>query len=293
MQRRFGMPSQYLITAGELDRAITDQAVRVVDCRYTLSDPSAGRLAYLKAHIPGAIYAHLDDDLAGPVGPRTGRHPLPDPKVFAALLGAWGIRRDTRVVAYDEASGALASRFWWMLGWLGHSHRQLLDGGFSAWVEEGLPLETETKSWPPANYEPEVRSDKVVTTTDVEHSLGSGPRLVDARDEERFAGRSEPIDPVAGHIPGALNHPFARNLDSHNRFLSGGELRRRYRRLLEPISDRPVMMCGSGVTACHNAFAMAVAGLEEPQLYVGSWSEWITDPDRPVARDRQDDGAQG
>lgn len=273
-----------LITASELAARAADGDVRVVDCRFVLSDPAAGGRAYAEGHLPQAIYAHLDDDLAGPVASHSGRHPLPDPAVFAARLGDWGITPDTLVVAYDDASGALAARLWWLLGWVGHGRRRVLDGGIDAWHEAGQALTTAVPAPPPAPAYP-VRPDAalVAETPAVIEALEAGIPVLDARARERFEGLREPIDPVAGHIPGSLNHPFSANLDERGRFLPPRELADRLRRLGIGEGARGVSLCGSGVTACHIILAAAVAGLPEPRLYPGSWSEWIRDPDRPVA----------
>jgi len=281
------MSESPLIDPAELAALAADERLRVVDCRFVLSDPDAGRRAYGEGHLPGAVYAHLDDDLAGPVTPLSGRHPLPDPDDFAAVLGGWGIDPDTLVVAYDDASGALASRLWWMLGWVGHGARRVLDGGIDAWRAAGLPLTTAEPSPPRAPAYP-VRPDpeRVAGTAAVIEALAAGIPVVDARSPERFLGRHEPIDPVAGHIPGSLNHPFSANLDEDGGFLPARELAARLGSLGVGDDGNAVSLCGSGVTACHTILAAAVAGLPEPRLYPGSWSEWIRDPDRPVAAGR-------
>ncbi|WP_405220592.1 sulfurtransferase [Lentisalinibacter sediminis] len=273
-----------LIGPAELAALGAEDRLRVVDCRFVLSDPDAGRRAYATGHLPGAVYAHLDNDLAGPVTPRSGRHPLPDPGHFAAVLGAWDIRPDTLVVAYDDASGALASRLWWLLGWVGHGPRRVLDGGIDAWLAAGLPLTTAEPSPPRAPaYPVQPDPERVAGTDAVIEALAAGIPVLDARARDRFLGRQEPIDPVAGHIPGSLNQPFSANLDEDGRFLPAAELAARLARLGVGEGGSAVALCGSGVTACHTILAAAVAGLPEPRLYPGSWSEWIRDPDRPVA----------
>jgi thiosulfate/3-mercaptopyruvate sulfurtransferase len=273
-----------LIAPAELSALGADARLCVVDCRFVLSDPDAGRRAFGEGHLPGAVYAHLDDDLAGPVTPLSGRHPLPDPDDFAAVLGAWGIRPDTLVVAYDDASGALASRLWWMLGWVGHGRRRVLDGGIDAWRAAGLPLTTAVPSPPRAPaYPVRLPTQRVAGTEAVIEALAAAIPVLDARSRDRFLGRQEPIDPVAGHIPGSLNHPFSANLADDGRFLPAAELSARLAGLGLGEDGNAVSLCGSGVTACHTILAAAVAGLPEPRLYPGSWSEWIRDPDRPVA----------
>jgi thiosulfate/3-mercaptopyruvate sulfurtransferase len=256
----------------------------VVDCRFTLTEPEAGRAAYLRGHIPGARYAHLDDDLARRPAPDEGRHPLPDRDAFAATLGRWGIGPDDTVVAYDEGSGAVAARLWWLLGWVGHERRAVLDGGYAAWLEAGLPVETEVPAVSPRRYEPREKAGAgVVSTDEIMAALAAGDLLVDARGAPRYRGEQEPIDPKAGHVPGALNRPFSANVTPAGRFRPAAELRSELEELLGGRPpERLIAMCGSGVTACHLLLAMEVAGLPGGRLYPGSWSEWIRDPARPI-----------
>lgn len=289
--------SQTLITPRQLAARLEDRDLVVIDCRFDLARPHWGREAYASARIPHAIYAHLDQDLSGKPSPSTGRHPLPAVEDLAARLGHWGIDAQVHVIAYDQGSGAYAARLWWLLRWLGHSRVAVLDGGLAAWQEEKLPLHTARISQaragrPARHFEPRPDADMVVSTSELERLIGEGEIasadqvLIDARSAERFAGRGETIDPVAGHIPGARNHPFADNLDSTGRFLDRGTLRERFAKTLEGVPpDAAICMCGSGVTACHNLLAMEVAGLEGARLYAGSWSEWIRDPNRPIARE--------
>lgn len=256
----------------------------VVDCRFTLTDPPAGRAAYDRGHIPGARYAHLDDDLARRPRASEGRHPLPDRDRFAATLGGWGIGPGGTVVAYDEGSGAVAARLWWLLGWLGHERRAVLDGGFAAWQEEGLPVEHTQPVFEARHYEPRLPiGEGVVATDELEQRQAAGHLLIDARAGPRYRGEHEPIDPKAGHIPGARNRPFSANVTPTGRFRPPSELRAELTDLLGARSpDRLIAMCGSGVTACHLLLAMEVAGLPGGRLYAGSWSEWIRDPERPI-----------
>lgn len=269
----------------ELQAHLADARWTVIDCRFDLANPAAGRLAYLAGHAPGAIYAHLDDDLASPIGPTSGRHPLPYPGELAARLGKWGVGNDSQVIAYDAANGAYAARLWWLLRWLGHGAVAVLDGGFAAWQRAGLPVESRIPQPTAARFVSHVRDAAWLSSDAVAESMAQGEiALVDARAADRFAGRNETIDPIAGHVPGARNHPFAANLDADNRFLPPAELRRRW---LETLSGAPsaqaVCMCGSGVTACHDLLALEIAGLAGARLYAGSWSEWIRDTSRPVA----------
>jgi thiosulfate/3-mercaptopyruvate sulfurtransferase len=285
------MAFQTLIDVHALQNLLGEPRLAVVDCRFDLMSPEAGRQAYLRAHIPGARYADLNRDLSAPIGAHTGRHPLPSAEAFAVWLGAIGIGDDTQVVAYDEANGSIAARLWWMLRWLGHGAVAVLDGGFKAWTDHGGALQAGDTGSPAGGREarhftPRVDLGSVVSTTDLENALRDRKSLlVDARAPERYAGAVEPIDPVAGHIPGAVNHPFTASLGAEGRFLPAAELKRRWKEDL-PGADftNLVAMCGSGVTACHNLLSLEVAGLRGGKLYAGSWSEWIRDPRRPVAR---------
>lgn len=257
----------------------------IVDCRFVLSDPEAGRRAYATAHIPGARYAHLNDDLAAPVTATSGRHPLPSAEMLAERFGAWGIDRGKQVIVYDDTFGAMASRLWWLLRWLGHEAVAVLDGGLPKWLREGQPLTAETPVVQAVRFEPRRNDSLWMDTSAVTQELARGEvLLLDARAEERFSGEIENLDKVAGHIPGAVNAPYEDNLDFSGEFLSDEALREHYGALLggrEP--GNTVLMCGSGVTACHSLVAMEHAGLAGARLYVGSWSEWITDPSRPVS----------
>jgi len=276
-----------LVSTEELGKHLGDPEWVIFDCRFTLTDPDAGKAAYEQNHIPGARYAHLDDDLAAPVGEDTGRHPLPDPELLAEKLGKWGVDNNKQVVVYDDAFGAMAVRFWWLLKWMGHEKVALLDGVLPKWIREKRPLTTALPEIVPASFKARTDNSKWITADDLQAALGKGEVvLLDARAEERFSGEVEPLDKVAGHVPGAINLPWEDNLDLGGNLLSPGELRELYQ---ENIGDRQatavVNMCGSGVTACHNILAMEHAGLHGSRLYAGSWSEWITDTSRPVAKD--------
>lgn len=286
--------SDTLMTPRQLAARLDDPDLAVIDCRFDLARPQWGGEEYSATRIPHALYAHLDRDLSGPPSPSTGRHPLPQVSELAARLGRWGIDAPVQVVAYDQGSGAYAARLWWLLRWLGHTRVAVLDGGLAAWLQEKLPLDATPASEarigrPPRRFDPRPDEEMVVSTTDLAGMVASGQIasadtvLVDARGADRFAGRNETIDPVAGHIPGARNHPFIGNLDGAGRFLDRGTLRERFAKTLEGVPpDEAICMCGSGVTACHNLLAMEVAGLKGARLYAGSWSEWIRDPARPI-----------
>jgi thiosulfate/3-mercaptopyruvate sulfurtransferase len=275
-----------LIGVDSLQKLLGEPRLAVVDCRFDLMNPGAGHQAYLKAHIPHARYADLNRDLSAPIGPGTGRHPLPAPEAFAAWLGAAGIGNDAQVVAYDDANGSMAARLWWMLRWVGHGAVAVLDGGFKAWAARGGALQSGPADFRADKFTPRVAADTVLSTAEVQQALQDpAALLVDARAQERYAGTIEPIDPVAGHVPGAVNHPFSANLDADGHFLPGDEIRRRWQERLSGRQPRQLIaMCGSGVTACHNLLSLEVAGLTGAKLYAGSWSEWIRDPRRPVAR---------
>ena len=251
------------------------------DCRADLMRPTAGREAYDQGHIPGARFVDLEHDLSGPVSPQTGRHPLPDPAALAAKLGAWGVDRMVQVVVYDADNGAFASRLWWLLRWLGHDAVALLDGGYRAWTEAAGAVTTAEPGRAARQFDAEPRADLEVAI-DALLEGAPGP-LIDARTPERHRGEKEPIDPVAGRIPGSLNLPLQGNLDERGRYLPAAKLRERYTAALAGAApEAAIHYCGSGVSACHNLLAMEHAGLHGSRLYVGSWSEWIRDPQRPV-----------
>jgi thiosulfate/3-mercaptopyruvate sulfurtransferase len=263
---------------------------RAVDCRFDVvapgADTSRGERDWAASHLPGAVYAHLDRDLADLSVTGRGRHPLPSEDSFAASLARWGIAPDTPVVAYDDGSGAMAARLWWLLRLAGHADVAVLDGGIAAWRALGLPEESGAPAIEPTLHPVRFDASAIATSDEVLALAGDASRVVlDARAAPRFRGEVEPIDPVSGHVPGALNRPFQDNLGADGRFKPAAALRAEFEALL---GGRPahgvVSMCGSGVTACHNLLAMARAGLDGARLYAGSWSEWISDPARPVAR---------
>ena len=259
----------------------------VVDCRHVLTDAQAGQAAYAAGHIPGAFFLHQDHDLALHGDGSTGRHPLPDPATLAAKLASIGLAPGQQLVAYDDQGGAQAGRLWWLARWLGHAPVAVLDGGLPAWQQSGFPITTDTpvaprtvSEWQAASpaAAPSVRVDDLVTNL-----LSKQWQVVDARTSERFDGKTEPVDPVAGHIPGAINRPMQQNLRPDGRFKPAEVIRREFEQLLgDQAPEQVVHSCGSGVTACHNLLAMEFAGLSGSSLYPGSWSEWCADPDRPV-----------
>ncbi len=275
-----------LISTQELATQLGNPNWVIFDCRFTLTDPEGGRKAYEAGHIPGARYVHLDDDLCSPMGSHTGRHPLPDPKVLTEKLCKWGVGINRQVVVYDDSYGSMAARMWWLLRWLLHPDVALLDVGFPKWAREKRPLAKET----PAEGQnascaclPE--RSQWVSAEDVMQAMQDGkPRLIDARPDRRFTGEYEPFDPVPGHIPGSINWPYEENLDIDGTMLPPEALREQYQALMQGAAPHEVIhLCGSGVTACLNVLAMEAAGLPGSRLYPGSWSEWITDPSRPIA----------
>ena len=261
----------------------------VIDCRHDLFKPDAGRAEYDRSHIPGARFMHVDRDLSGAKTGKNGRHPLPDPAAFCAILGAAGVTRGKQVVAYDAQDGTNAARLWWMLRWLGHDAVAVLDGGWPKWVREGRPGTAEVPHPSPAAFSCDARGAWVDAKFVLSHLDAAGMLLIDARSAERFRGEAEPIDPVAGRIPGAVCRYFKHNLDAAGCFRPPSELRAEFEALLgrHPPAEA-VHSCGSGVSACHNLLAMEVAGLSGSRLYPGSWSEWCADPARPIER-----GARG
>ncbi|MEE8307085.1 MAG: sulfurtransferase [Gammaproteobacteria bacterium] len=276
-----------LITQTGLASALqSDQGLVVFDCRFDLANPEAGREAYANAHVPGALYADLDQHLSTAPGPEDGRHPLPDRAQFRAWLGKQGVGPQTRVVAYDDASGAFAARLWWLLKWLGHDHAAVLSGGMATWQASGLttssdvPSRLDVGSYPENGPNPAM----VASAAAIPDELAAGNLLVDVRAPERYSGATEPLDPVAGHVPGAVNFPFQNNLDAAGLFRDADTIRAQLVEFLDgQPSEQVIAMCGSGVTACHLLLAMEAVGLYGARLYPGSWSEWIRDPKRPTA----------
>jgi thiosulfate/3-mercaptopyruvate sulfurtransferase len=278
-------PFRTLIDAATLARELGRDDLVLFDCRFDLADTDRGESQFAQAHLPGAQYLHLDRDLSGAKTPTSGRHPLPDPDAYARRLGALGVDAGCRLVAYDADNAAFASRLWWLARWIGLENVAVLDGGIAAWRAAGLPLENAVRTRAPRTLVAHASREAWLTTAQVDDArLRPGTLLVDARGADRFAGRGETLDPVAGHVPGARNLPYPGNLDADGRFLSADALRRRWTTLLGSLPPAAlVAMCGSGVTACHNLLALEHAGLRGARLYPGSWSEWIRDPVRPIA----------
>ena len=277
---------QTLITTDQLAASLNSELIKIFDCRFSLADTEAGRKAYGEGHIPSSIYAHLDDDLSGEIiAGKTGRHPLPSIVSITETFSKWGIDEKVQVVAYDDKGGMIASRLWWMLKWLGHDAAAVLDGGWQAWENSGYPVSTDTPTPLAKNFRPNPRPEMILPLQDMVKKSGSGKSLIlDARAAERYRGEVEPIDPVPGHIPAAVSAPFALNLDENGYFLTTDQLKARFRDLLGDLpADQAVCYCGSGVSGCHNLLAAAHAGIKGIKLYPGSWSEWITDPQRPVS----------
>ena len=275
-----------LISTQDVAQNLDNPDWAIIDCRFNLSDTEAGRRAYRDGHIPGAQYAHLDEGLSGPVKPgKTGRHPLPNPDVAAMRFERLGIGNGTQVVAYDDSGGMVAARLWWMLRWLGHDAVAVLDGGWPRWIGEGRLLETAIPVARPRAFIPHPRPEFLVGINTVEKVRREPAfKLVDSRAAERYRGEVEPIDPVAGHIPGALNLPNTETLGAEGIFLSEEALKAHFQQALgEAEAKQTIFYCGSGVSACRNILAYKHAGLGDAKLYPGSWSEWITDPEREVS----------
>ena len=275
-----------ILSTRDLMEHLDDPGWLLFDCRTDLANPDWGFSEYRKSHIPRAIYADLNRDLSSPRTEKSGRHPLPDPAEWMKTLSRWGVTADKQVVLYDTTSGSFAVRMWWMLRWVGHSSAAVLDGGLPLWVQEGRPVEVGIAHGQPAVFHGQVHNEMAALAGEVDR-IRSDPGfvLLDARAPIRYRGEVEPIDPVAGRIPGALNRYHEENLGADGKMLPPETLREQYARLLHGVDpSRTVVYCGSGVTSCHNILAMEIAGLPGARLYPGSWSEWIRDPNHPVAK---------
>jgi thiosulfate/3-mercaptopyruvate sulfurtransferase len=279
-----------LVTSEWLAARLGDPGIRVLDARWSLLEKDKGRNAYGQAHVPGAVYLDVDGDLASPRGEGPGRHPLPRPEVFAASMARAGMNGDTHAIVYDFGDGSTAARVWWLLRSLGHDRVSLLDGGIACWTAEGRPLSDEVPSHPAGTFTPRPRDGMVVDAAAVERMRRDARILViDSRLPERYEGRTEPVDPVAGHVPGARNRPYPANVRSAEdpRFRSPAELREEFARLGADRADRVICYCGSGVNACQNLFALELAGFTNGLLYEGSWSDWCSVTERAVATGAQ------
>jgi thiosulfate/3-mercaptopyruvate sulfurtransferase len=278
-----------LIAPERLAELLDDPNLRIVDTRFDLKAPEAGLAAYESGHVPGAIYFDLDEDLSSPPSRGAGRHPLPDMESFARKLAIRGIGNEHLVVVYDDSNGLFAGRMWWLLRYAGHDQVKLLDGGLSAWVAMGGAVTAAVPTYPRAEFDLDLRPEMAVDKAFVARNLDNPEvLLIDARAPERYRGEIEPLDPQAGHIPSAVNRPFAENLEG-GRFLSRDALRARY--VVAEEAEDVVVYCGSGVSAAHDVLAMEEAGLPLPKLYVGSWSQWSGDPEAPVATGSEEDDA--
>jgi len=273
-----------LISCQELIPHIGSSSWAIVDCRFDLLDPAKGEQEYLEAHIPGAVYAHLDKDLSAPPTGTNGRHPLPTVEELSTVFSQWGIEKDVQVVAYDASGGPFASRLWWCLRYLGHDAVAVLDGGFPSWNQAELPTSSGLENRSTSFFKSQIRPSMSATIPQVMAQIRfTSPRLIDARSPERHSGLEEPHDPVAGHIPGSINHYWGKNLDDKGNFHSREILHKQYKELLGELPTKSLIVyCGSGVTSCHNLLAMTYAGFEGARLYPGSWSEWCSDPARPI-----------
>jgi len=280
------MALETLIDTDQLTENLDNPKFVIFDCRHELTNPEYGDKVYAQSHLPNAHFASVDRDLSSHPTGNNGRHPMPEADQFARWLGSKGVTSGVQVVGYDNAAGVYASRLWWLLRWLGHDEVAVLDGGWNAWLAAGGPTTKEVPTAVPANFSPQVR-DMNVDAAYVLEKLNSGNmRVIDARSNDRFHGQNETIDPVGGHIPGALNRFFKNNVGDDGRFRPGLELKGEFEALIgnTPVKNI-VHQCGSGVSACHNLLAMELAGMGGSRLYPGSWSEWVADPSRPVATD--------
>jgi thiosulfate/3-mercaptopyruvate sulfurtransferase len=275
-----------LISPQIVNEHLEDSNWRFFDCRYVLTEPDKKQAEFAVSHLPGALYAHMNRDLAAPPIPgKTGRHPLPEKQELIKLFSTWGIDHAVQVVIYDDAGGAYAVRLWWMLRWLGHDAVAVMDGGWPRWIKEGRPVSADLIIPKAVEFKANQREHWLVTAEDVRNYFDNPEvRVLDARSRDRYRGENETLDPVAGHIPGAVSAPFVENLDPDGNLKSKSELRKMYLELLDGSpAEKAISYCGSGITACHNILAMYYAGLGNSRLYSGSWSDWITNPERLVA----------
>jgi thiosulfate/3-mercaptopyruvate sulfurtransferase len=272
------------ISQKDLKNNISNNDFIIFDTRCDIKDSGYGIDSYTEGHIKNSIFVDVDTDLASEKQQGTGRHPLPKVETFCDKLSHWGMDNNKQVVIYDDAGGAFAGRMWWMLRWLGHEDVAVLDGGLNSWVKNGNKLITSPTLFKKSYFEPTINNEMIATLRDVEnaqHVLNT--ILLDARSKERYEGISDPVDPIAGHVPGAISHPLGTNLDRTGKFKDKEELKHNFDKISHDLKEKEIIsMCGSGITACHNILALEIAGIKNAKLYVGSWSEWITDPNRTV-----------
>jgi thiosulfate/3-mercaptopyruvate sulfurtransferase len=280
------MSYKTIISAKDLIKNVNNDDFIIFDCRCDISDSSYGIEAYNEGHIENSIFIDIDHDLASEKTSDSGRHPLPDPRLFSEKLSQWGMSNNKQAVVYDDAGGAFAGRMWWILKWLGHSNVAVLDGALGAWMSIGGKLTSKPTIFERAVFEPNPNDNMYVSIKDVEDAQYKMNKLIiDARSRERYLGIKDPVDPIAGHIPGAVSHPLGMNLDKNGHFKSPEELRHNFNKIIgDTVSSDIISMCGSGITACHNILALEICGIKDVTLFVGSWSEWITDKSRPVAK---------
>ncbi|SHE78776.1 thiosulfate/3-mercaptopyruvate sulfurtransferase [Seinonella peptonophila] len=266
-----------------LNQHLTDESIRILDCRFYLYDPSAGKKAYEENHIPGAQFIDIEKDLSSPVSTHGGRHPLPDPNKLANLLGHLGINEKHHIIVYDDQKGAMAGRCWWVLTYIGHPHVQILDGGYSDWKKQNYPINNQKPIYPHTSFIPKLQQDMLVDKAEVQQKRHTpNTLLIDSREPARYRGEEEPIDPVAGHIPGAINFPWFEVLNDDGKWRTVNELQQHFQKV-DPDQEI-IVYCGSGITATPNFIALQQAGYKKVKLYAGSWSDWITDPNAPIAK---------
>ena len=278
-----------IISSAQLADIAANDDVRIFDCRFSLKDPQGGKKNYQKGHIPGAQFADMDTQLSSGITQTSGRHPLPQEKIFLEQLRVWGISNSTQVVAYDDVSGAFAARLWWLLRWMGHQRAAVLDGGLQKWEALGFSLSQDTVQFPRGDFAGKANMLWVLDIDSVSMELAANNiTLIDARAADRYTGKDQKTDPVPGHVPGAKNLPFGGNLNEQGLFTSPEAIKKRFDQVIRDQEiDQVVNMCGSGVTACHNLLAMEIAGFTPTKLFVGSWSQWIRDPSRPIATGKE------
>ena len=278
------MPYTTLISCPDALQESRNPDTRFIDCRFDLMTPDRSEVLYQQDHLPNAIYAHLDRDLSSPITPTSGRHPLPSIELLSETFSRWGIDRETQVIVYDDNIGMFASRLWWLLRWLGHEKVAVLDGGYLQWKSKGLPLTSSLPQLDVASFTPHLQNGWIINSNEIPSQQQHGDLLVDARAPERYRGDVEPIDVIAGHIPGAVNYPLTENINEEGMFKDRICLREQITAVIGTHGAPEVIhYCGSGVSACHNILAMEHAGLHGSKLYPGSWSEWTRDPQHPIA----------